>query len=122
MNEQTTMSAYKAGFDEGQKHVAPSPETMRMLTEMREEWSTLKTRALYALIGSLSLAVGYGIWVGTIQTRLSNNEETQRDIVASVAKIDGQQHANDVSMASIKAELASINTTLVEIKNELKKL
>lgn len=116
------MDSYHAGFLEGQKHLEPSPETLRILTEMKTEWAQLKNRALYALLGALTVAVAYGVWVGTIQNRLDNGEETHVELAERVAKIDGQQRANDVTLASIKTELANINTTLLEIKSSLKRL
>ncbi len=116
------MEAYRSGFTEGQKHLEPSPETLRILTEIKTEWAQLKTRALYALVTSLAVAVGYGVWVGTIQSRLDDGERTHVELAERVAKIDGQQRANDVALAGIKAELASINATLLEIKSSLKRL
>jgi hypothetical protein len=105
-DEKTCMEAYRSGFTEGQKHLEPSPETLRILTEMKTEWAQLKTRALYALVTSLTVAVGYGVWVGTIQSRLDDGERTHEEL----------------SLASIKTELANINTTLLEIKSSLKRL
>lgn len=121
-DEKTCMEAYRSGFTEGQKHLEPSPETLRILTEIKTEWAQLKTRALYALVTSLAVAVGYGVWVGTIQSRLDDGERTNEELSESVSKIDGQQRVNDIALAGIKAELASINATLLEIKSSLKRL
>ncbi len=121
MTEEKIMDSYRAGFLEGQKHVEPSPETLRILTEMKTEWAQLKNRALYALLGALTVAVAYGVWVGTIQSRMDSGEEIHAELAMNVAKIDGQQRANDVALAGIKAELVNINTTLVEIKGAINK-
>lgn len=119
-NERLCMEAYRSGFNEGQKHTTPSEETLRFITEMKTEWAQMKTRALTMLFGTLALAVTYGIWVGTIQARIDAGEDAHTELTASVTKIDGQQRVNDISLAGIKSELASINATLLEIKTAIK--
>lgn len=127
-NQKLCMEAYRSGFNEGQKHLVPSPETTRIIAEMKAEWSDMQkawkqinNRALIALLGSLVVAGGYGIWVGTIQTRLDNGEATHDSLTASVVSIEARQHANDISSTEIRTKLANIELTLVEIKNALKK-
>lgn len=115
-DEQTTMNAYRAGFDEGQKHQKPSPET----EEMIEEWRTFKSRVFVLLIGSLTVMIGYGIWVGTIENRIDNNKDHIAEVSESVEKLSAKQSQSDITSAEIRTKLASIEATLMEIKNSLK--
>lgn len=121
MTEHQTMDAYKAGFKEGQLHVSPSPETTRMIEEMRTEWRQLKARFFYSFVAALSVAVGYGIWVGTIQNRIDSGEVERGVLTASVAAIDSRQRASDIASTEIKTKLVNIEMTLIEIKNALRR-
>lgn len=110
------MEDFNRGVVEGMKHQQPSPTTLLELNELKAEWAQLKTRALNILIAGVVIVGGYGIWVGNIQTGMtqlarnidSNSEEN--------VKFDARLGALEVNNGEIKTKLIDIEATLQEIK------
>jgi hypothetical protein len=73
----------------------------------------------YAL-GLVVVIVGYGIWVGTIQTTIENHANADAKMESDIKEITSRQQGADISSAEIKTKLISIEATLVEIKNAVK--
>lgn len=92
------------------------------IAEMRNEWREFKGRALSILLGGLVVMVGYGVWVGTIQSSIKNNEVLVAAQVLRVAEIERRQQTTDITNAEIKAKLVNIELGLVDIKESIKTL
>lgn len=88
--------------------------------DFQKEWSSAKGKAFNVLFGLLVVFVGYGVWVGTIQTRLSSIENQQIQIDMKVEEISRRQQLSDITGAEIKTKLINIEASLLEIKNTLK--
>lgn len=89
--------------------------------ELKNEWEQFKTRALWVLIGGIVAMVSYGVWVGNIQTRISNNEDSIQDNSAAIQRLTETVNTTNITMASVLAKLGSIESTLIEIKASLKR-
>ena len=92
------------------------------IQELRDEWRELKERAFYALVVGILVAVGYGIWVGTIATRVDRN-------ATDIAKADQRSTTNEarlnaieITNSSTNARLSSIDAVLQEIKLAIKQI
>lgn len=111
---------FERGVKTGIEHRGMSKETEREIGEMRDEWAdTKKFVRGVALVVGLAL-LGYGVWVGTIETRIddygsriSNGEKVYDDLRTKV-------QSAEVSAAEIKTKLTNIELTLIEIKQALK--
>lgn len=115
------LSIYNRGISEGIKHQKMSPETEQEITELKAEWLDFKRVSRNILIGALVPVVGYGVWVGTIQSKI--NEFTRYVEVDQKMNEDirGKIQSTEISNADIRARLINIESTLLEIKQGLKK-
>ena len=127
MTDDEKMDNYNKGFKAGTEHQHPSDETIRMhnevsreVMELKNEWVTFKSRALKILLGSSAVLVGYGMWVGTIQSFVTEHGKWADRMEIRVVEIDRRQQSADVTNAEIKTKLVGIEASLVEIKNALK--
>ncbi len=89
--------------------------------ELRREWEQWKSRTFWFLVASIGAFVGYGIWIGTMQTRVENAERNVAENKASISRLVDSQNVANISMASVLAKLSGIETTLSEIKATLKR-
>lgn len=107
--------------EEIRSHLAGFPTRAREVEEMKREWREFKTRALIILLGAIVAMVGYGVWVGTINTNSQSNSHQIELIQVHIAEVDRRQQSADVTSAEIRTKLISIEATLVEIKQTLVK-
>lgn len=126
MNE-TDLAIYQKGVAEGMKHQVPAPETMRLIQdvkgemdEMREEWAKFRGVALTAVLSGVMVVAGYGIWVGSIQSAITENYKLHQKSDERIESIDKRQQAADISSTEIKTRLIGIESSLIEIKHALK--
>lgn len=90
--------------------------------EMRKEWDDLKSKAFWIFVGSIGILVGYGIWVGTMQTK---QEQLRLDVDRSMAiarDSESRIGSLEVNNSGIQARLTSIDVTLQEIKVAIRQL
>jgi hypothetical protein len=122
MTEDEKMEVYNRGIAEGVKHQAPSPQTVEEINELKEEWHEFKSRALWLLIGGLVAMVGYGSWVGVVQSEVSYNRAQLSSLDGKHAQIETRLGKVEITNSEIKSRLNSIDTTLQEIKLAIKEL
>lgn len=122
------LEVYNQGVAQGIKHQQPAPDTIRMhgelkseVSEMKREWDVFKNRALTILVGSSMALVGYGVWIGTIQSFVTEHSRWVDRMEAKVSEIDKRQQTADVTSAEIKTKLIGIEATLIEIKKAVEK-
>lgn len=84
---------------------------------VKKEWGSFKSRLNWVLIGCVAAFVGYGVWVGTIQNKILNNQDDIQDNKTQAALALQSAHLSEVTLAEIKARLTNIETLLVELKN-----
>lgn len=105
-----------------QDHLASFPERRKDYAEMREEWDDLKSKAFWICVGSLGVLIGYGVWVGTMQTK---QEQLRLDLDRSVTiarEAEERLGSLEVNNSGIQARLTSIDATLQEIKVAIRQL
>jgi len=105
-----------------ENHLATFPERHRYVEEMREEWKSFKNKALIILIGLATSLVGIGIWVGTIQTNIESVTNHDAEDKVRFAQLEQKVTQTEISNAGINARLASIESTLQEIKVIIKSI
>ena len=88
--------------------------------EIQKEWSEFKNRALYILLAGLLVFASYGMWVGTIQSRITHNEVSIAENGAEIVVLTNNQHKIDIAIAEILTELVGIKALLHEIINSFK--
>ena len=123
MTEDEKMEIYNRGISEGVKHQSPSPQTVEELNELKVEWHEFKSRALWLLIGGLVAMVGYGSWVGVVQSEVSYNRQLLTNLDAKHGQIETRLGKVEITNSEVKSRLNSIDATLQEIKlaiNELR--
>lgn len=121
------LESYQKGVVEGMKHQKPSDETLTLhealkneLAELKKEWDEMKSRIFVLFLGSAAVLVGYGVWVGTIQSFMNEHSRWAEKIDVRIVDMDKRQQISDVNAAEIKTKLIGIETTLIEIKQALK--
>lgn len=103
-------------------HLDTFPEHVRELEEMKKEWKEFKTRFFWAMISFTTFAVGYGIWVGTIQSEFTHlTEEVDKNSI-STDTAETRISNLEINNGEIKSRLASIEVTLQEIKAAIIKI
>lgn len=115
-------------FEDGRRHANSSQETLRLMEEhekicrlIQGEWTSFKNRSLGILLGFVGLAGGYGIWVGNINVTVNRNIRDIQETRFLVSAISEKQQKADVTSAEIRTKLSNIETTLIEIKEWIKK-
>lgn len=81
---------------------------------------SLKTKAIFFLLGLIIAVIGYGIWVGTIQTRVTRNESDLAKITLKIETLVSSNNQSQVQMADINARLKNLEVILIEIREQLK--
>jgi hypothetical protein len=126
MSEQDLVM-YQKGVAEGMRHQTPAPATMSLISdvkgemdELRAEWSKLRGVALKSVIGGVIIVAGYGMWVGSIQSAITENYKLHQNGDDRIDGIDKRQQAADISSTEIKTKLIGIEASLIEIKQALK--
>lgn len=115
-------------FEDGRRHANSSQETLRLMEEhekvcrlIQSEWRSFKNRSLVILLGFIGLAGGYGIWVGTVNFTVNRNIQDIQDTRFLISQIAEKQQKTDITSAEIRTKLSNIETTLIEIKEWIKK-
>lgn len=110
-------------------HLATFPERHKYVEEMRQEWKEFKEREderknkiLYVIIGFAGALISIGVWVGTIQTNIESVTTHDSEDKARFAQLEQKVTATEISNAGINARLASIESTLQEIKLAIKQI
>ena len=92
------------------------------IEELRREWEEMKTRVVYILLGGVLALVGYGVWVGQIQTQVSRNmSDIQKNDSRTVID-EARINSIEVINSSTNARLTSIDVALQEIKLAIKQI
>lgn len=73
-------------------------------------------------IANISLLIGAGIWVGTIQTQAERNSKDIVEHIRRVELIEDKVNRNDVVQAQIQTKLSGIEAILIELKADLKRI
>lgn len=112
-----------------ENHLATFPERHKYVEEMRQEWKEFKERederknkTLYVIIGFAVALISIGVWVGTIQTNIESVTIHDSEDKARFAQLEQKVTATEISNAGINARLASIESTLQEIKVIIKQI
>lgn len=90
----------------------------RLETEMEsvlEKLQTIEQTARNILVAGIVVAVGYGVWVGTIQASLTQTVEIAKQNQTRVTALE-------INNGEIKTRLTSIEATLQEIKIAINQL
>lgn len=103
-----------------EKHLATFPERNKELDEMKNEWREFKSKALWIFICSASVLVSYGVWVGTMQTNITQIQKEQGKADVLHEQISERVNNLEVTNGEIRARLSSIDATLLEIKAAIK--
>lgn len=126
--EDQMLEEKQRSFEDGRRHANSSQETLRLMEEhekicrlIQSEWKSFKNRSLGILLGFVGLAGGYGIWVGNINVTVSRNIRDIQETRFLVSAISEKQQKADVTSAEIRTKLSNIETTLIEIKEWIKK-
>ena len=108
-----TLKTYHQGYNEGMKY---SPDTARIndilkveFEGVRSEWDTFKKNFIAACGVVALLLVGYGMWVGGIQTTVNNHDKHIEEIAVKVEKIN-------IDYVRIETQLVAINKGIEELK------
>lgn len=120
MTEEQRMQDFNKGVLEGMKHQQPSPSTLIEINDLKAEWAQLKSRALNALIAGVLVVGGYGIWVGNIQTSMSQLTRSVAENTDKNNRFDARLGSLEVHNGEIKTKLVNIEATLQEIKVAIK--
>lgn len=112
-----------------ENHLATFPERHKYVEEMRKEWKEFKEREderknkiLYVIIGFAVTLISIGIWVGTIDTNIESITDHDNEDKARFAQLEQKVTAAEINNAGISARLASIESTLQEIKVIIKQI
>lgn len=89
---------------------------------VENEWATSKNNLLKFLVSLFFIGIGYAVWVGSIQSRLTNIERQHNAIEMKVEDVSRRQQISDITGAEIKTKLISIEATLADIKQTLKEI
>ncbi len=126
--EEQLLEEKQRSFEDGRRHANASQETLRLMEEhekvckiIQEEWRSFKNRSLGILLGFIGLAGGYGVWVGTVNFTVNRNIQDIQDTRFLISQVAEKQQKTDVTSAEIRTKLSSIETTLIEIKEWIKK-
>jgi len=103
-------------------HLASFPERRRDFEEMRKEWREFKDRCLWILVGFLSAVLAIGVWVGTIQTHVSNITETANRAALQAENVEKRINALEITNGEIRTKLSGIEVVLQEIKVAIRQL
>ena len=103
-------------------HLSGWESRQKEVEEMKREWHEFKSRALTILIGTLFALVGYGIWVGNIQSQTKYNERQLQTQEEKHILIEQRLGNVEVVNSEVKARLQSIDATLQEIKVAIKNI
>lgn len=127
MNEEEQIKIFNSGVEAGKAHSFPSSETMlhinaikEEISVMRDEWKEVKNKAIGWLVTALFVVVGYGIWVGSIQTTMTENRRISDRMILQIDDVNKKQQATDITAAEIRTKLSGIEASLIEIKQALK--
>ncbi len=105
-----------------ENHLATFPDRHKYMEEMREEWNAFKNKSLWILLGFSTSLIAIGIWVGTMQTNIESITSHDNDDKARFTQLEQKVTATEISNAGINARLASIESTLQEIKLAIKQI
>lgn len=110
-------------------HLATFPERHKYVEEMKKEWKEFKDRederknkTLYVIIGFAVALISIGIWVGTIESNIESITNHDSEDKARFAQLEQKVTQAEISNAGINARLASIESTLQEIKVIIKQI
>lgn len=87
-----------------------------------EEWNKARTFIIRVFFAGAAVLVAYGIWVGTIQNKISTIQRDAEKAEARNALVENRLGALEVNNGEIRARLTSIEATLQEIKLAIIKL
>lgn len=73
-------------------------------------------------LANITLLIGAGIWVGTIQSKAERNTDDIAQADRRVDVIEEKVNRGDVSQAEIRTKLIGIETILIELKSDLKRI
>jgi septal ring factor EnvC (AmiA/AmiB activator) len=103
-------------------HLHTFPERAKELDEMKKEWKEFKARFFWAMVAFISFAVGYGVWVGSIQTDHTHLTQELDRAEAKTNSFETRITSLEVNNGEIRSRLTSIEVTLQEIKAAIIKL
>lgn len=90
------------------------------IEQMKVEWKQFKNRALTILLGSCIALVGYGIWVGNIETDIEYTKERVNEHEKKILTLSTNESTSRAQLAGIEVQLRQIDMTLQEIKDKLR--
>lgn len=104
------------------EHIITFPERQKDSEEMRDEWKDFKQKALLIMIGFLGSLLAIGVWVGTVQTSITNIASVSSRTSTQYDTIEKRVNSLEVTNGEIRSRLSSIDATLLEIKVAIKEL
>ena len=84
------------------------------IIRLDDEQKSLKKYLIGILISVMFGLIGYGVWMGNIQTRIAHNEADIQSIIDSTLLLTASQ-------STIQIQLARIETLLMEIQKGIDK-
>lgn len=75
---------------------------------------------LTSIIVIVSAIVGYGIWIGNIQSQISATETLANESKQSIIQLQNQNSDIKVQLMKLETQLSGIQGVLLEIKQALK--
>lgn len=119
--ENDIANIYNKGIVEGTKHTQPSKRTLQLIEYVEEkvdkligDWESIRSRVFWGALGSVTLMVGIGIWVGTMQSSISfiqeriNNRTEDRFYKQDGERLEVLINGNTKSIESIEGALLRI--------------
>jgi hypothetical protein len=105
-----------------ENHLATCPERVKDLQEMQAEWKEYKSKAMWVLLGFSGSLIAIGVWVGTMQTNIASLTSHETEDKGRFTALETRVSSSEINNASVLARLASIETTLQEIKVAIKQI
>lgn len=103
-------------------HILAYPERQKILDEMHQEWSEFKRKTLYILLGAVGSLLAIGVWVGSLQTNIDSVLKDHDRVDSHFSDVERRVGQLEINNGEIRARLASIESTLIEIKLAIQKI
>jgi len=105
-----------------ESHLAGFEERHKEMERMRDEWEKAKSKLLVVVLCSLAPIVGYGAWIGSVQTKVNHLEDGLAISDSKHGQIETRLGGLEINNSEIRTRLNSIDATLQEIKVAISKL
>jgi hypothetical protein len=127
MDDDEILKIYNRGVEEGKKHKTPSPDTVRMndankveIEGVASDLEAFRIGLVKLALGLMSVMVGYGIWVGTIQSTVANQGEDIVELKGNDVELKTETQDTRVVLIEVKTKMLSLESMLTKIDAKLR--